>query len=198
MAAPWKTGDRWIRVFDLGDESGGTHHGMLTRACAGSRSRPAFIPSPTGNLRRYCAKAATNRARFKSSLLRKTPDIASSDSWPLHGRLSQGDDWIRLPASANNRMVAVGRFVRLVGGVGGQASRRDARNAAGERSSLIGAALRGPASVPVLARRVPPVRQPSPGTLLVGRLQNLWPMCDLRLPAQAARVAGAVLPVASG
>jgi len=67
-------------------------------------------------------------------------------------------------------MVLAGRFVRLVGGEGGQASWRDARHVAGERSYIIGAGLRGPAPVPVFARRVPPVRQPAPGTLLVARL----------------------------
>src|SRR5215469_3516189 len=117
---------------------------------------------------------------------------------PIHRRLSKGDYWIRLPTAANNRMVLAGRFGRLVGGVGGQASRGDARHMAGERSCLIRARLRRAAPVPVFARCVPPVRQPAPGTLLVARLQNLWPMCALRLPAQAARIAGAVLPVASG
>src|SRR5215472_11367101 len=95
-------------------------------------------------------------------------------------------------------MVVAGRFVRVVGGAGGEASRRDASHVAGERSYRIGAALREPASVPVFARRVPPVRQPAPGTLLVAGLRDLWPACALRLPAQAARIAGAVLPVAPG
>src|SRR5215471_7576582 len=85
----------------------------------------------------------------------------------------------------------------MVLAVGGQTSWRDARHVAGERSYLIGAGLRGPAPVPVFARRVPPVRQPAPGTLLVARLQKLWAMCALRLPVQAERVAGALLPVAS-
>ena len=68
-------------------------------------------------------------------------------------------------------MVFIGRFARLVGGVGGEACRRDARHVAGERSYLIGAALREPPSLPVFARRVPPVRQPAPGTLLVDHHQ---------------------------
>src|SRR5262249_34583694 len=130
------------------------------------------------------------RARRQLSTVR-TP-------WPVRGRLSQGDYWIWLPASANDRMVIAGRLVRLVGRVGGQASRCDARHVAGERSELFGAGLRGPAPVPVFARRVPPVRQPAPGTLLVARLQDLWPMCALRLPARAERIAGEVLPVAPG
>src|SRR5262249_20778556 len=95
-------------------------------------------------------------------------------------------------------MVLVGRFVWLVGGVGGQASRRDARHLAGERSYLVGAALREPASFLIFARCVPPVRQPAPGTLLVARLRDLGAMCAVRLPAQAERIAGAVLLVAPG
>src|SRR5262249_28445984 len=76
-------------------------------------------------------------------------------------------------------MVLVGRFVWLVGGVGGQASRRDAGHLAGERSYLVGAALREPASFLIFARCVPPVRQPAPGTLLVARLRETSGQCAL-------------------
>ena len=57
-------------------------------------------------------------------MLRKTPDIGSSDSLAGFLKATIGYGY---SASAHNRMVVVGRFVRLVGNVGGQASRPDAR-----------------------------------------------------------------------
>src|SRR5271168_69196 len=113
------------------------------------------------------------------------------------GHVFESNSGLRARAAADSRLDACGRSARRGARVDRHARWRDASDVAGDHRTSCRTSDRRSESLAVLARRLPAVREPAPGALLVAGRDRLGRLCDFRVESSGPRLDTALLLVAA-